>query len=61
MSQLAKRIVDLTTGEASDEPSEPTPQEERGSKGGQGRAKKLSAEERSEIAKKAARARWGTD
>ena len=26
MSQLAKRIVDLTTGEASDEPSEPTPQ-----------------------------------
>ena len=32
-----------------------------GKKGGQARAKKLSAERRSEIAKKAARKRWGKD
>lgn len=30
-----------------------------GKKGGKARAKKLTAEERSEIARKAARARWG--
>jgi len=31
-----------------------------GLKGGKARAKKLTAKQRSEIAKKAARARWGT-
>jgi hypothetical protein len=31
-----------------------------GKKGGKARAAKLSSEERSEIAKKAAKARWGT-
>lgn len=58
LNQLAKRIVDLTTGEATDQEPEPTPKERRASKGGQGRAKALSAEDRSAIAKKAARARW---
>ena len=58
MSQLAKRIVDITTGEESDEPEEPTFEQERAAKGGEARAKKLTPEERSEIARKAARARW---
>ena len=59
MSQLAKRIVDLTTGEQTDDILEPTPEEERAAKGGAARAAKLTPEERSEIARKAARARWG--
>ena len=54
MSQLAKRIVDITTGEA--EEDEPTPEEHR--KRGEARAAKLTPEQRSEIARKAARARW---
>ena len=58
LNQLAKRIVDLTTGEASEEEPEPTFEEERAARGGQARAEKLSAEERSAIAKKAAKARW---
>lgn len=58
VSQLAKRIVDISTGDVSDEKETPTPEEERASKGGEARAKALSPEERSEIARKAARARW---
>ena len=58
MSQLAKRIVDITTGEETDEVPESTPEEERAAKGGAARAAKLTPEERSAIAKKAARARW---
>jgi hypothetical protein len=58
LNQLAKRIVDITTGEATDGAPEPTPKERRASKGGLGRAQALSADERSAIAKKAARARW---
>ncbi len=58
LNQLAKLVVDLTTGDASDEAPEPTPKELRASKGGQGRARALSPEERSAIARKAARARW---
>ena len=58
MSQLAKRIVDITTGQVEDEEPEPTPEEERASKGGKARAEKLTPEERSEIARKAAKARW---
>jgi hypothetical protein len=57
-NQLAKRIVDITTGEESDEEEKPTPEEERASKGGEARAKKLTPEQRSEIARKAAKARW---
>ena len=67
--QLAKSIVAVATGEVEDR--EPTPEEQgknpaavrlgrRGElKGGKTRAKSLSAEQRAEIAKKAARARWG--
>lgn len=59
-AQLAKLIVDLATGEAK-EPEE-TPRIRRaikaGKKGGQARAKTLSAEQRSEIAHLAAIARW---
>ena len=58
MSQLAKRIVDITTGDETDETPEPTPEQERASKGGEARAAKLTPEERSAIARKAARARW---
>ncbi len=68
LNQLASSIV----GDATEEgPSDPEPEEadssqrlrengrRGGLKGGRARADKLSAEERSEIAKKAARARWG--
>ena len=61
MNQLAKRIVDLSVGEASEDQPEPTPKQERAAKGGIARAAKLTPEERSAIAKKAARARWGKD
>ena len=54
LNQLAKRIVDLTTGEATEDEQEPTPEQERASKGGQERAQKLTPEERSAIARKAA-------
>jgi hypothetical protein len=63
-NQLAKLLVDIATGE---EP-EAMPEEEspkltaavtRGRKGGKARAGALTPEERSEIARKAARARWG--
>ncbi len=64
-NQLAKSIVDLSTGEA----EEPNPYEGKdpaavalgrkgGLKGGKARAAKLTKERRSEIAKKAAKARW---
>lgn len=65
-NQLAKRIVDLSTGE------EPETDPYRGKnpaavelgrlgglKGGKARAASLSAKKRSEIAKKAAKKRWG--
>jgi len=59
-NQLAKLIVDIATSETA-EPSQPkTVQRGRpgGLKGGRARAEKLSASKRSEIAKKAAAARW---
>ena len=67
LNQLAKLIVDQATGES---PILPKPEQKEknpaavalgklgGQKGGKARAKKLSPEERSEIAKKAAEARW---
>lgn len=63
-NQLAKLVLDIATGE---EP-EAMPEEEapklaaavtRGRKGGKARAGALTPEERSEIARKAAAARWG--
>ena len=65
LNQLAKRIVDEATGE---EPITPVPPEKNkaaqelgrlgGLKGGTARANKLTPEQRSDIAKKAAAARW---
>jgi hypothetical protein len=68
VNQLAKLIVDQTTGQAPPEQVQ-GPDEGKnpaavalgrlgGLKGGKARAKKLSAKKRKEIAKKAALARW---
>lgn len=66
VNQLAKRIVELSTTDAP--PPEPEAQVKNphavalgklgGAKGGPARAKKLTAQKRSEIAKKAATTRW---
>jgi hypothetical protein len=65
-NQKAKSIVDLVTGEA-DKPkttvtdlkaAAATLGRKGGLKGGKARAKALTAKRRSEIAKKAAKARW---
>jgi len=62
-NQLAKLIVDIATGESSDNVPASSPMAELGRSGGlsggTARAKKLSSERRREIAKKAAAARWG--
>jgi hypothetical protein len=65
LNQLAKAIVDQATGDAPEQPEQPEKNPAAvalgrlgGLKGGAARAKKLTAQERSEIAKKAARARW---
>ena len=59
-AQLAKLIVDIATGEV--EKHEPSPKEIRaykgGSKGGPARAHALTPDQRSEIARAAASARW---
>ena len=64
-SQLARLIVDIATGETANdsprleqEPKETVWRRKGGRKGAKARAKKLSAEKRSAIAKKAARTRW---
>lgn len=61
-NQLAKMIADIATGEATD----PDPDEGKdpaavalGRKGGKSRAASMSPERRAEIAKKAAKTRWG--
>ena len=56
MNQLAKAIVDIATGEA--EENAPARGRSGGLRGGEARAKKLSPEERAEIARKAAEKRW---
>jgi hypothetical protein len=63
-NQLAKFIIDLVTGEATEEkPTPPTPAQEfarsGGLKGGAARRDALSPERRAEIARKAAAKRWG--
>ena len=68
VNELAKRVVDLTTGNPITENLSPIANDKNpaavalgrlgGMKGGRARAEKLSAKERSEIAKKAAQARW---
>lgn len=65
-NQLAKYIVDVAAGDVEDRA--PTPEEEGkdpaavalGRKGGAARAKSMTAEQRSEIAKNAAAKRWNT-
>jgi hypothetical protein len=59
-SQAAKLVVDIASGEVED--CEPTTKQVRahkgGTKGGPARAKALTPEQRSEIARTAAAARW---
>ncbi len=63
-NQLAKSIVDIATGELQDEvePVELSPEQKLGRigglKGGKARAAALTPEQRSEIAQRAAAARW---
>lgn len=59
-SQLAKAIVDLATGEAEEARESVKARSGRagGRKGGKTRMKALSAEQRKELAKKAAAKRW---
>lgn len=66
MNQLAKRIVDLSIGEETEE--QPIEREKNphavalgrlgGQRGGKARAERLTATKRSEIARAAARSRW---
>lgn len=64
-NQLAKHIVDLSTGEAQEagddgkNPAAVALGRLGGLKGGKARAKKLSKKRRQEIARIAAQARWG--
>lgn len=64
-NQLAKRILDEATGDAPRMPAPPPKNAAAvalgqlgGKKGGAARAAKLTKEQRSEIAKKAAQSRW---
>ena len=57
-NQLAKFIVDMAAGDEPEHEPDTSAQREGGLKGGKARADKLSPEERSEIAKKAAKERW---
>lgn len=57
-SQLAHMIVGIATGEVTTPEADTSRQREGGIKGGQARAKKLSAGRRREISKKAATKRW---
>lgn len=66
-AQLAKFIVDVATGTIEDRP--PTPEEQGkdpgavalGKRGGKARAASLTDNRRSEIARQAARRRWGKE
>lgn len=59
-NQLAKMIVDISTGEVEEKTESVKAKSGRlgGLKGGKARADKLTPQERSHIAKKAAEARW---
>ncbi len=71
LSQWAKRVTDIVSGEVEDR--EPTPEEQGkdpaavalgrkgGLKGGKARAEKLTPKQRSSAAQKAAKARWERD
>ncbi len=66
-NQLAKLIVDIATGEAEEPKQDPAEGKDPaavalgrrgGLKGGKARAERMTAEQRSEAARRAARARW---
>lgn len=60
-TQIAFNVVRIATGEVEPEPEltgKKADSSKGGKKGGKARAEKLTPEERSEIAKKAAKARW---
>jgi len=68
-NQLARMVADMAWGEAEPEPKSDKPAKNPaavalgklgGAKGGKARAAKLTPEQRSGIAKKAAAARWGS-
>ncbi len=67
-SQLGKLIVDIATGEIEDtaldnsgkDPAAVALGRKGGLKGGKARAARMTAEERSESARRAARKRWGS-
>lgn len=59
VNQLAKSVVGIATGEVDDKESELTTKRRKaGKRGSKARAKALSPEQRSEIARLAAQARW---
>ena len=67
-NELAKQLVDEATGEkpkfdpdAGKDPAAVALGRKGGLKGGKARAEKLTAEQRSEAARKAAQARWARD
>jgi len=67
-NQLAKLVVDIATGEVEDtsddtgkDPAAVALGRKGGLRGGKARAAKMSPEERSEAARRAARARWQSD
>lgn len=56
-NQLAKMMVDLATGEAQEQEINEA-RSEAGKKGAKARARSLTPEQRSEIARAAAQSRW---
>ena len=59
MNKLAKSIVDIATGEVDETPSETVKRARKAGKaGGAARAAALTPQQRSEIARVAAQARW---
>ena len=62
-NQLAKLVVDIATGEVSEPEETPKVRQARkaGKRGGPARARKLTPEQRADIARTAATARWKKD
>lgn len=62
VNQLAKRMIDLATGSKPDAPAKDPAAvalgRRGGLKGGKARAEKLSQEQRTDIARRAAQSRW---
>ncbi len=56
----AIKVAKIATGEIEDEPKRTSGRVRSGQAGGRARADALTPEKRTEIAKRAARARWGT-